>query len=450
MAVAVATMNRIIKDYHPSKLSGGVTAAKGKGKTGQGKGAVVAGKAFAGGSATAAGGTEASHLSPLLLADDSIRDEVFNLGGSLSLLAFRATHGHSTDVVLTSRLGKRIDLEMAVRMPCLAHGTHLSDLSKILSSGLLPGGIGATRNCVHFAIFHPWDYRCEGGMRLGGIADSLCDCVLFCDVVQMVAEGLPLYVTLEGVVLCDQTVPARCIRDAVWWNGKRVTGIGSGSAGGLAAVAKHQTRFDFQGGSATAALDHFEGTCYTRVYSRVVVDMLATSVGDISLGKSPAPTKREISLFAALASPKAGASEVLCVVTPLHLAESVDLCAGCSNYILRGQLWCPNCFNQGARGIKVLYSRWRQTIGMHDKLNKDDMVTVRTVARSGAGPGSATLEADVVINVVDPLGSLPATLVELGCINLLNSITLAADPRRKLNIPPPQGSQGCGSATAAA
>jgi len=111
----------------------------------------------------------------------------------------RATQGFSRKDVLAEQCYRRLTPhDEYLPGPCV-HGTYRWHWDSICRSGLLPGGLRGKqqRSEVHFACEEPGKdgYRAVSGMR------SDCNLVIWLDLQRALEDGLPFYISENGVVL---------------------------------------------------------------------------------------------------------------------------------------------------------------------------------------------------------------------------------------------------------
>lgn len=114
-------------------------------------------------------------------------------------LLIRANQGYSRKDILAESAYKRLLLEDPnLPDPCI-HGTYNWHWNSILERGLLAGGLQGPqgRNEIHFACEDPTGgtRRAISGMR------SDCDLAIWLDVRKAIEDGLPFYISDNGVIL---------------------------------------------------------------------------------------------------------------------------------------------------------------------------------------------------------------------------------------------------------
>ena len=142
----------------------------------------------------------------------------------------RAIQGHSIKFIKTERTGIRLNADTIKGIPCMCHGTKMSVIAEIMSSGLLmsspmdvamdegsadvdevnpgsAGGIKTGRNCVHFSPFARWDLRCLSGMR----KENGVDCQISVDIEGLIDDDVPIILTSSGALMVEGNVPTRYI-----------------------------------------------------------------------------------------------------------------------------------------------------------------------------------------------------------------------------------------------
>jgi len=109
----------------------------------------------------------------------------------------RAVQGFSRKDVKADRAYRRLSVSDENLPAVCVHGTYRWHWDSILRSGLLPGGLRGKhqRSEVHFACAEPGKDRAVSGMR------SDCTLVIWLDLKRALQDGLPFYVSENGVVL---------------------------------------------------------------------------------------------------------------------------------------------------------------------------------------------------------------------------------------------------------
>ena len=105
----------------------------------------------------------------------------------------RAVNGHSMDSVRDELLFEQLTVNNLP--PVCVHGTFRSHFRAICSTGLRAGGGRGLRSHIHFQAFEPGDNRCVSGMRHN------CEVALYINLKQAIRDGIPLYLTANGVVV---------------------------------------------------------------------------------------------------------------------------------------------------------------------------------------------------------------------------------------------------------
>jgi len=111
----------------------------------------------------------------------------------------RATQGFSRKDVVAEQAYRRLTLSDPVLPGPCVHGTYRWHWESICRSGLLPGGLRGRqqRSEVHFACEEPGE---EGQRAVSGMRSD-CNLVIWLDLRRALEEGLPFFMSNNGVVL---------------------------------------------------------------------------------------------------------------------------------------------------------------------------------------------------------------------------------------------------------